>query len=419
MSELPVPVVKPEVPLVVVGYDFRVASAALREKLVTTGEERVFLFDSIKRLDDSAGLLILETCNRLEWIVSTQHPEWMAELLKARMLNRWQEAFPRLSVLPSPYAFIGGEAVTHVLRVVVGLESLAMGEAQIAGQFQSALKRAQKEKTSTATINRLGHIAGRIAKSGYKMGFRSNYRQGIHGLVVQYMEQHFEGKELKDKRVLVAGMGDIGKRTAALISETFKCSVQPLNRTIKPEYPAHWRPLSDLHHLSIEADVLVVATGAPVAIISETCINHSERAGGMLIIDIGIPRQVSEALQEHRGVEYRNVDHLVDREANDEKLAYVDKLEKEIEKEFERFTQFCRGREMSDLLSGIHNGRLELTESRIPEFVDAHLSDLDPQRRKVIESAMKKFIKDYSNDIFFAFHNTMEKYWSTNNGQNE
>lgn len=405
---------KPEIPLLVVGFDFRIASSALREKLVTTEADRAYLSDNIKKADDTAGILVLETCNRLEWLVSTQYPGWIAEILKAWMLSKWQEAYPDISNFPSPYVFEGGDAVFHVLRVVVGMESLAVGEAQIAGQFQSALMRSQQEKTSSPIINRLSHIAGRIARSGYKIGFRSNYRQGIHGLAVKYLERHFGKKDLDKRTILVAGMGEIGRRTAALIEETFGCRVQPVNRTVKPEHQGKWATLYDLKKLTAEADALVVATGSPIPLIDPDRVELTpkNRNEPLVIMDIGIPRQVAEAVQQNPMVLYRNIDHLIELGQETKSSEDLEQVETEIKKEFHRFKQFCRGRELSDLLTSVHSGRLELTENRIPDFVETHLSDLDQKRRKKIEKAIKKFIKDYSNEIFFAFHDTMEKYWS-------
>jgi glutamyl-tRNA reductase len=416
MTGLTNAVTQPEIPLLVMGFDFRIASSALREKLVSSAENRQRLFEAIHKMDDSAGLLKLETCNRLEWVISTRLPEWIAELLKARILDRWQKCFPDIENFPSPYVFTGNEAVLHVLRVVVGMESLATGEAQIAGQFQAALKRAQKEKTSSPVINRLGHIAGRIAKSGYKIGFRSNYRQGIHGLVVKYMQQHFKD-DLDKKFILVVGMGEIGRKTAALAEETFKCSVQPVNRTVKPAHRGKWADMSELKELSGSADAIIVATGAAAAVIDEESLALEARKDKLLVMDIGIPRQVTEPAQANPNVMYRNIDHLMELGESREKNAYVTRLEAELRKEFHHFKQFCRGRKMSALLSGIHAGRLELTQKRIPDFVASQLSDLDEKRRKDIENAVKQLIKDYSNNLFQAFHQTMETFWSNmNNG---
>lgn len=409
---------KNRIPLLVVGFDFRIASSALREQLVSSPEDRQLLLGEICKIDESAGLLVLETCNRLEWVVSTRMPEWIAEMLKARMLDRWQQAFPGIENLPSPYVFTESDAVMHVLRVVVGLESLATGEAQIAGQFQSALKNTQKEKTTSQVINRLGHIAGRIAKSGYKIGFRSNYRQGIHGLVVKYLQNHFK-ENTRTAKVLVAGMGEIGRKTAALVEESLKCHVQPVNRTVKAAHKDKYKPLNRLKELSAEADALVVATGGRTAVIDVDHLALSGREKPLLIMDIGIPRQVGETAHRHPAIHYRNIDHLMELGESREKDVYITNLDAEIRKEFHQFKRYCQGREMSALLSEIHAGRLELTQKRIPDFMASQLSDLDEKRRKDIENALKQFIKEYSNNLFQAFHQTMEDFWTnTTNGQN-
>jgi len=405
------------IPLIVIGYDFRSASSILREKLVSTEKGRKHLFNEIRKLDNSAGILILETCNRLEWIVSTRLPEWIAEILKARMIDLLQRHFPELEDLPSPYIYTEKEAVIHVLRVVVGLESLATGEAQIAGQFHSALKNTQKEKTSSPVINRLGHIAGRIAKSGYKIGFRSNYRQGIHGMAVKYLSRIFP-EDLNNKKVIVAGMGEIGKKVVNLLEESVKCEVIPVNRTIKPAHKKIWFKFTNLKELSKNADAIIIATGAHSPVLNESMITHNSRISRFHILDLGIPRQVSESLRKMPEVKYSNIDDLLELgESRNDKIHLAD-LDKEIMSEYRDFRQFCRSREMSAILSEIHSGRLELTHNRIPDFVKSELSVLGDKKRKQVEKSLNKFILDYSSNLFKIFHKTMDDYWRNNNNGN-
>jgi len=95
-----------DIPLAVVGCDFRIASTPLRERLVSTDEQRAELFQAIRRIDPEAGFAALETCNRVEWIVSTENPRWMAELLKARVIALWNEAFAGRAEIPEPLALV-------------------------------------------------------------------------------------------------------------------------------------------------------------------------------------------------------------------------------------------------------------------------------------------------------------------------
>ncbi len=206
---------RPDIPLAVVACDFRSAPTALREWLVSTRESRQSLFEAIRRIDPCAGFMTLETCNRVEWIISTEQPSWLAQMLKARMVSLWEQALLPPDVFPTPVVFMGEAAAARLLRVAVGMESLALGEAQIAGQLQAALKSAQEGNTASVILNRLGSAAGRLARTASRLGFRSNHKQGIHGLVAQYLEARLGGPDTKT--ILVAGMGKIGRKTAAVV----------------------------------------------------------------------------------------------------------------------------------------------------------------------------------------------------------
>ncbi|MCG2815201.1 MAG: hypothetical protein L6425_04615 [Candidatus Aminicenantes bacterium] len=407
---------QPEIPLVIVGYDFSISSSALREKLAISKEDREYLLTSIRRMDPSAGLLVLETCNRMEWIVSTQMPEWVAEILKAQMLRFLQNSgLNGTDPIPDPKQYKEREALIHVIRVVSGLESLAVGEAQIAGQFQKAIQRAQQEKTSNIIINRLAHVAGRTARYGYELGIRSNFKTGIHGLVADHIESYF-GPEIKDRTILVAGMGEIGKKTASLIEEKFKCRVIRFNRTVKSQHQHEWVSLEKLLEFIPSADALVAATGAPSPVITENEVGQ-RRQGTLLIMDIGIPRQVSESAQSLPLVEYRNIDHLQSCLAHGENPKDTTLFQEKIAKETELFRQYCRSRDMTSFLSTIQTLRQNFIHNKIPDFFATELSELNGKSRNMVENAMKQMVNEWSSNMFNAFHKAMEFFWSRNGNE--
>jgi len=105
-----------DIPLAIVGCDFRTAATARREALVTTSERRRDLYGSIRRIDPTAGFLALETCNRVEWIGAGQDPAGLAELLKAQILALWEAAFPEAASHPAPFVFTGGAAARRSAR---------------------------------------------------------------------------------------------------------------------------------------------------------------------------------------------------------------------------------------------------------------------------------------------------------------
>ena len=402
---------KIEVPLAVVSCDFRVAPTMFREKLVSTPERRRELFRAIHRIDPAAGYLALETCNRTEWLVSTENPAWLAELLKAHMLQLWQETLPGLASYPSPAVYLGAEAVRHVYRVVMGLESLATGEAQIAGQFQNAMVLAREEETLSPLLNRLGSGAGRLAKAGSRLGFRSNHRRGIHGLVCRSLQHEFR-EAGSPRSVAVVGMGGIGRKTAQLLEDTGGFRVLRVNRTIRPEHQGSWRHLDELPSLCGQIDALVVATGGLNPILTPQRLDLTGRNEVLPIVDIGIPRQVEASVQVDPKVRYRNIDHLLDLPRDEVDAGTLQRVEAELDKEMERFLRFCMERDLVLLLDRIHQGRHEFAISRIPAHVAATCGDLDDRTRQQVEAAMKKVVADYAGEIHQALQQALEEYWS-------
>jgi glutamyl-tRNA reductase len=404
-----------EIPLLVVGCNYRQAPSVLRQALVSSSESRQLLYQSMRKIDPQAGLLVLETCNRVEWIISSETPDWIADIMGAMMVDRWKHALQDPAILPQPQIFVHRQAALHVLQVVLGMESLATGEAQIAGQFQLALNRAITERTSSPVLNRLGHIAGRIAKKGYKLGFRSNYRQGIHGLVGTYLRQTI-GLDQVGQPIVVAGMGAIGRRTAALLEE-HGYQVIRVNRTIAPEHCNSFRPLGQMPSLTQSAAAVVIATGSPTPIFHLQQLLSNSSRDPLPVLDIGIPLQVCPDARQDNRLIYRTMDDLLHLEDHTALGSYYQELQQLIQNEFDRFAQYTRSRNMNQLLDKIRQNRLDLTKKSIPDFVGREFPDFDQKRQKEISASITKLITHYSNDIFSAFHDTLNQYWSHHENQ--
>ena len=123
---------KIEIPVGLVGCDFRRGSSSWRSCLVLSREERRQMSQDLFRRGIVEGLVFLDTCNRNEWLFAAANPAWAAEILKAQMIKRWQH---RTGRRPQPYAYVSGEAVQHILRVAAGMESAVVGERQILSQL--------------------------------------------------------------------------------------------------------------------------------------------------------------------------------------------------------------------------------------------------------------------------------------------
>ncbi len=239
------------IPLAVVGCDFRVAPSRARSQLVLEEHEALQLADELERGGWGDGLVVLDTCNRNEWVVASPQPAWAAQLLHSRMCQRLH---PSIRGHIQPYSFVGDEAARHLFRVAIGQESLVMGERQISGQLFEALHRARTRGTSTRILNGLGSIAGRLVRIAMRRGCLEGSAVGVHSLAIAWLRQHLPPGRV---RVAVVGLGSIGRRVAGILEEDPRFELTRCNRTVVPGSGV--RPLQLLPSVPICLNPLFIA----------------------------------------------------------------------------------------------------------------------------------------------------------------
>ena len=396
-----------ESPLMVVGCDFRRASSTWREALLTTPEERLALHEAIRRSDPDAGFMAVETCNRVEWVVATEDPAWLGDLLHAQLVDRWCSRFGDDADLPAPERYSGRAAVEHLFRVAAGLESLARGEAEIAGQLQASLQRAQDEGTSTRVLNGLGRFMGGIAKTSQRLGFRSAFNRGIHVLTAWFLEERL-GADAR-RTVAVAGMGEIGRKTADFIAQHLGFDVLRFNRTVRGHEDV-WSPLDALPGALADADALVVATGARSSVFDAPLFRARSAGEPLLVMDLGIPLQMTPAAREHPCICYHPVDALVEVRSPEEETARAD-LEEAISRQTARFNRFCLERHVVGLLRVAQEKRLDLVRGDVDLLVRDRMGDAGPATRARVADLLREVVRGYAHDVFQSVHDALEEGW--------
>ncbi len=396
-----------ESPLMVVGCDFRRASSAWREALLTTPEDRLALHAAIRRNDPEAGFMAVETCNRVEWVVATEDAAWIGEILHAQMLDRWCNRFGDDADLPALERYSGRAAAVHLFRVAAGLESLAQGEAELAGQLQASLQRAQDEGTSTRVLNGLGRFMGGVAKTSQRMGFRNSFNRGIHVLTAWFLEKRLGAGTART--VAVAGMGEIGRKTADFIEHHLGYTVLRFNRT-RTGHEEIWRALDSLPEALATADALVIATGARRPVLDGSSFGLRAPDSPLLIMDLGIPQQVEVAARELPGVAYHPVDALVEVRTPDEDAAR-DRLEDAITQQVARFNRFCLERHVVGLLRVAQEKRLDLIRGDVDVLVAEKMADADPATRARVADLLREVVRSYAHDVFQSVHDALEEGW--------
>lgn len=381
-----------DLPIAVVGCDFRRASTSWRNALLLGDGERRLIGEQFRTSADVSGLVLLQTCNRVEWILSGPKPRWAAQLARAQLLTAWQKAdLPRPH--PRPYLHHGRAAVAHLVRVALGLESFVRGEREIAGQLNRAFGAARADGLASPEINALQTTLGRVVKRVGRLTTFGARTRGVAGLAVDFAREQIALGATADgsrkARLCVVGMGEIGRKCAALAEQVYGLDVIRVNRTIPAKQRSHWRPIGELATVLRGCDAVIVATGASGPIVTEVTVARAQ--AHLPIIDIGTPDQVQSTPKIRRiGLD----DLLVGVDPAPDDFAAVLALAEDAVTEY---SMALRKREVAGLLRATQDHYDQFVHAELPALLATSLHT--PDQRLGLQSELRDAVRAYTRQI--------------------
>jgi len=393
-------------PLVVVGYDFRRASTKWRSHLVLKMSEQNDLANQLEDAGMATGLIVLSTCNRNELIVSTGTPNWTGEILRARLMQRLKTKTGQ-SRVPEPYVLTGETAVRHMVRVASGLESFVLGERQIASQLNCAVNTAQKMKHSSVILNGLGTSCGKASREAVRVRFGEGGIRGVHDAAVRYLESHYD--PAKQHTVLVVGTGAIGKQAIQSLHVRTKWNVIPVNRTDMIIGANTTQSIKKLPELLEKADMLIACTGAFEPTITPNLFGNSQPETPVICIDLGIPNQIDNSVDELAVATVVNLDGLQEAGVvNSVDETSLNQLNVSIDEIVTEFAQFCRERDLVTVLNATQTQHEHYVHQVIPEFIETELPELSDENKARVAFKLRGLVREYTNTIFDSIHKTTQ-----------
>src|SRR5438874_12653038 len=137
------------VSLAVVGMDYREGPTSVRAALVALDAGANSPSAELISTKAAAGIARLDTCSRCEWVISSEQPQWAAELLRSALMSRvtGDGAGRRMHLK------VGPAAAHYLMRVAAGLESVAEGEPAVGRQVLRGFERAHAGKRTHKPLN--------------------------------------------------------------------------------------------------------------------------------------------------------------------------------------------------------------------------------------------------------------------------
>lgn len=297
------------------GLNHRSADVSVRESFALSDTE-CRVHEVIPLDDDICEALILSTCNRVEVMAVCKNGN-----ARTKVLSRWADWCGKscMDLEPHIYELQGREAVSHLFRVASGLDSLVLGEPQILGQLKDAYRKALGEKSAKVVLNRLLHKAFMTAKR-----VRSETGVAASAVSVSYAAVSLARRifgDLGGKRVLVVGAGEMAELAAAHLVEGQGARVSFTNRTheravaLAARFKGEALLFTDLAKHLHEADIVITSTGATEPVITLDTMKTTmrrRREQPLFLIDIAVPRDVEDAVNELENVYLYNIDDLAE-----------------------------------------------------------------------------------------------------------
>ncbi len=293
--------------LVVLGLSHHGAPLSLLESVALTPEARTELERELLRSEHVTEAVVVSTCNRTE--VYAECLTFHGALSDVTAALAAACTVERADLQPHLYVHYEERGIAHVFSVAAGLDSMAVGEAQILGQVRRSLARAQRHGHVGPGLNAILQQALRVAK-------RVHAETGIDlvsGSLVQAGLARAEAAigPVSDLAVLVVGAGGMGALAATTVAREGARTVVVANRnhdrarSVAERVGGTARPLTDLRSALAEADVIVTSTGAPgrIVLLDDVAEAMTARAGRpQVYVDLALPHDVDLAVSELDGV---------------------------------------------------------------------------------------------------------------------
>src|SRR5689334_16915924 len=348
------------IPLALVGMSYREAPSAVRAALAA--------FDAggsgpSKQLLDSGeitGIVRIESCARVEWLMASARPAWAAELFSALLIG----AADNPDHL-RPRVRHGAAAIGGLLRVAAGLDSVAQGEHAIGNQVLRSFERAHEAGTMCRNLHVAWRGVGEMLNRARRI-LPQGRTGGVQALVMQRITD-----VPRDAPIAVFGLGEIGRAMLRALADAGFTAVESFNRATMRAFEV----------ALTRAKVVIVASGAPHAwaTLSE--------GNGRRAFDLGSPLQLVAAPGWHLTV----LDELLDGHGAVLPESEYAALDAECAAGVERIVQALLAPPPSDRLAAMTAIRTEFMQHKLP----ALLEGLPPQRARKVTSEVNAMLHEF------------------------
>ncbi|MBS4749700.1 glutamyl-tRNA reductase [Carnobacteriaceae bacterium zg-ZUI78] len=280
------------------------------------------------------------------------------------------------------------EALRHLLRVSVGLESRILGETQILGQLKKAFEKANVVGTTGIILNNAFRQAVSFAKRMHEQ-YKINERPtSVSFAAIQLLDAL--NLETSNKTVALIGLGEIGQLLANYLLERSFKQILFFNRTLEKaeKYNRHEHicicPIDALEKELPRADIVFSAVSTQTYLVHPTMLKEQA-----IVFDLGVPRTVHPTSK----VDLYDIDTLTQKldsyQEQREQIAHQIVLK--IDDELIAFDEWRKNLGIVPLIKQLRENALNAQVSAL-DSLERKLPHLSEREHKLIQKHMKSIV---------------------------
>ncbi|HEY0247115.1 MAG TPA: glutamyl-tRNA reductase [Gryllotalpicola sp.] len=281
---------------------------------------------AIRARADVKGSVVLATCNRFEAYLDV---DLTAPDERAEPADRGEAASDLITLVgaaagvdpaelrASSELLHDDQVAGHLFAVSSGLESVVVGEGEIAGQVRRAYTSARKAGAVTRDLERLFQDASRTSR-GVKnsTGLMSAGRSMVR-LALDLAESRFA--DWSRVRVLLVGTGRYAAASLAALRDRGVTEVAVWSRTGRAQAFAlkHGITAVPPHGLTeavASVDLVITCTVSPALVVTRELVAEARETAPverrLLVVDLGLPRNVEPSVAELERVELLDLETI-------------------------------------------------------------------------------------------------------------
>lgn len=392
--------------IAVIGLSHKTAPVHVREKLsiptAQTGEAIAQLM-GCPHVDEVS---ILSTCNRLEIHIVTEEIEQGVREVTQFLAEHSQIPLPELR--QHLFILLHQDAITHLMRVAAGLDSLVLGEGQILSQVKHAHQLAQQHKSA-------GRILNRLLKQALTAGKRVRTETSIGTGAVSISSAAVELARLKVPdlhtcRISILGAGKMARLLVQHLLSKDPCEITILNRSLDranklasqfPDAAITTGTLDTMLAVVQNSDVVFTCTSATEPILHRDNLQPLVEIGcSCSIFDISVPLNVHANVNELDQVTAYNVDDLKAVVAQNQASRRRMAMEAQVllDEEVESFMDWWRSLDTVNTISSLRSKVENIREQELEKALSRLGSEFAEKHQEVIEALTRGIVNKILHD---------------------